>query len=123
VLVDISRVIVVMILPIGFFALGSALAEEAEEGSFAFPPKFDKLVAMGVVGRMVLPPLLLALLAWPLIDVPETYLVLAGISTGVNPLVVSHVYGLDQRVTAGTIAWSTVFAILGLVAFAIVRAA
>jgi hypothetical protein len=122
VLVDISRVIVVMILPIGFFAVGSALAEEAEEGSFAFPPRFDRLVLMGVAGRMFFAPLLLILLAWPLIDLPDTYILLAGISTGVNPLVVAHVYGLDNRVTAGTIAWSTVFAIVGLIALGIAQA-
>ena len=40
--------------------------------------------------------------------------------SGINGLVVAHAYGLDVRVVAGVIAWTTVAAVVGgLVATAV----
>ena len=42
---------------------------------------------------------------------------MAAMPTGINTLVVAHVYGLDLRIAAGAIAWSTAIVVAaGLVA-------
>jgi predicted permease len=112
VLVDISRIAIVAILPLGFFAVGVALAEESEEGALAVPPRFDSAVAVALASRLVLAPGLLFALALPLIDLPDPYLLLAAMPCGINSLIVAHAYGLDVRVTASAIAWSTAIVIV-----------
>jgi predicted permease len=53
--------------------------------------------------------------AW--IDVPNAYISQAAMASGLNNLVVAHNYGLDRRLTAAAIAWSTaIVALVGLVA-------
>jgi predicted permease len=119
-LVDASRIAIVAILPVGFFAVGAALAEEAEEGQIGFPPRFDAPVAAAVGVRLLLAPALLYGLSAPFIDVPDTYLLLAAMPCGLNTMIVTHAYGLDLRVAAGAIAWSTAIAIAAIVPVAIV---
>ncbi len=113
-LVEISRVVIICILPLGFFAVGVALAEGAETGAAAFPPRFDKPVATAVAIRLAGGPLLLLALSAAFIDLPGTYLLLAAMPCGLNTMVVGHAYGLDLRVDAGAIAWSTAIAVVGL---------
>ena len=110
-LVEISRVVIICILPLGFFAVGVALAET---GAAAFPPRFDKPVATAVAIRLAGGPLLLLALSAAFIDLPGTYLLLAAMPCGLNTMVVGHAYGLDLRVAAGAIAWSTAIAVVGL---------
>jgi predicted permease len=43
----------------------------------------------------------------PLIDLPHPYLLLSAMPCGINSIVVSHAYGLDMRIAAGAVAWST----------------
>jgi predicted permease len=111
-LVDISRVMVVAILPLGFFAVGAALAEEAEEGELRVPPPLTAPVATVVAARLVVAPGLLFLCAAPLIDLPGPYLLLAAMPCGINTMIVTHAYGLDLRVTAESVTWSTVIAVV-----------
>ena len=113
--VDVSRIAIVALLPLGFFAVGAALAEESEHGTFAGIPRFDGPVAVAVACRMVLTPLLLIALAAPLIDLPETYLLLIAMPSGINSMVVTHAYGLDLRISAAAVAWSTAIAVVALV--------
>jgi malate permease and related proteins len=112
VLVDASRIAIVAILPLGFFAVGTALAEEAEEGALAVPPRLDAPVAATVALRLAVAPALLYLIALPLIDLPGSYLLLAAMPCGLNTVVVTHAYGLDLRVTAAAVAWSTAIAVV-----------
>jgi malate permease and related proteins len=116
VLVDASRVVVVAILPIGFFAVGTMLAEEAEDGALAFPPPLSGGAATAVAMRLALVPALLFALSAPLIDLPGPYLLLAAMPCGINCLLVGHVYGLDMRITAQAITWSTLIAVAGALA-------
>lgn len=120
VLVDASRVLVVAILPIGFFAVGVALAEEADEGVLPVPPRLEAPVVAAVALRLVAAPLLLLALASPLIELPDQYLLLAAMPTGINTLIVTHAYGLDLRITAAAVAWSTALALAAIVALALV---
>jgi predicted permease len=120
VLVDASRIAIVAILPLGFFAVGAALAEEAEEGAMPVPPPLDAPVATVVALRLLVAPSLLYLLALPLIDLPETYLLLAAMPSGINSMIVTHAYGLDLRISAGAVAWSTAIAVAAIVPVSIV---
>jgi predicted permease len=115
-LVDASRVAIVAILPLGFFAVGAALAEEGAEGAIAVPPSFDPPVAAAVGLRLVAAPALLYLMALPLIDLPGPYLLLAAMPCGINTMIVTHAYGLDLRIAAGAVAWSTAIAVLAAAA-------
>ena len=112
VLVDASQILAVAILPIGFFAVGATLAEGAGQGELPLPPPFTKPVALAVSSRLVLAPGLLMLLAAPLIDLPAAYRLMSAMPTGINALVVSHAYGLDNRIVAETITWSTAIVVL-----------
>jgi malate permease and related proteins len=107
VLVDVSQALVVAILPIGFFAVGATLAENAEHGELPMPPPLTKPVAVALGARLALAPALLMLLAAPLIDLPATYRLLAAMPSGLNSMVVAHAYGLDMEITAEAVTWST----------------
>jgi hypothetical protein len=120
-LVDASRVLVFALLPLGFFAVGVTVAEQAERGSVAFPPAFTRPVAAALVLRLVVAPALLLAVAAPLIDLPAPYLLLAAMPAGINGLVVAHAYGLDLRLAGAAIAWSTAVVVaVALVAAAVI---
>jgi predicted permease len=106
-LVDASRVAVLALVPLGFFAVGVTLAAEAEEGVPVFPPPLTRPVALVLALRLAVAPALLYLLSLPLIALPDSYLLLAAMPCGINTLVVAHAYGLDMRIAAGAVAWST----------------
>ena len=112
VLVDFSQALVVAILPLGFFAVGATLAEGAEHGELPLPPPLTRPVLLALVARLAVVPVLLMLLAAPLIDLPTTYRLMSAMPTGLNSMVVSHAYGLDNRITAEAIAWSTAIVVL-----------
>jgi predicted permease len=112
VLVDASQILAVAILPLGFFAVGATLAEGAERGELPLPPPLTAPVAAATIGRLVLAPALLMLLAAPLIELPSAYRLMSAMPTGINALVVSHAYGLDNRIVAETITWSTAIVIV-----------
>jgi len=111
-LVDASQILAVAILPLGFFAVGATLAEGAEQGELPLPPPMTKPVALATGARIAFAPALLMLLAAPLIDLPSAYRLMSAMPTGINALVVSHAYGLDNRIVAETITWSTTIVVL-----------
>jgi predicted permease len=115
-LVDASQVLAVAILPLGFFAVGATLAEGAEQGELPLPPPITAPVAVATLGRLALAPALLMLLAAPLIELPSAYRLMSAMPTGINALVVSHAYGLDNRIVAETITWSTAIVVLAALA-------
>jgi hypothetical protein len=112
VLVDISRGLVIAMLPLGFFAAGVALSSEAEEGAFRFPPRLTAPVGAAVLLRLLIAPALLYLIALPLIDLPDSYLLLAAMPLGINTLVIAHAYGLDLGITSAALAWSTAIVVI-----------
>jgi predicted permease len=105
-LVDASRVAIALMLPLGFFAVGAALGEDERRG-VRLPPRFTAAVGSVVAIKLVLMPLLLLALAAPLIDLPSTFLLLAAMPSGLNSMIVAHAYGLDLRITAGALTWTT----------------
>ena len=121
-LVDASQVAVLAILPLGFFAVGALLAEEAEEGGGARAgPAVVPSVAAALALRLLVAPALLLALAAPLIDLPPAYLLLAAMPCGINALAVAHVYGLTLRIPAAAIAWGTALVMAAAVAAAALR--
>jgi predicted permease len=106
-LVDASQVLIVAILPIGFFAVGATLAEGAEHGELPLPPPLTRPVLLTLGARLLMVPALLMLLAAPLIDLPSAYRLMSAMPTGLNAMVVSHAYGLDNQIVAEAVAWST----------------
>jgi len=111
-LVDASQALIVAILPIGFFAVGATLAEGAEHGELPLPPPLTRPVLLTLVARLAIVPALLMLLAAPLIDLPVAYRLMSAMPTGLNAMVVSHAYGLDNRIVAEAVTWSTAIVIL-----------
>jgi predicted permease len=99
------------VLPIGFFILGVNLMAEREEGAFAFPPPFTAPVAVAIGLRMAVAPILLYAFSKATVDVPDAYLLQAGMACGINSLIVGHLYGLDLKLAASGIAWSTAIAV------------
>jgi predicted permease len=111
-LVDASRVAVIALLPIGFFAVGAVLAEEVEEKRVELGSPFDPPVSAAILLRLAIAPGLLLLLSLPFIDLPGPYLLLAAMPCGINTLLVAHVYGLDSRLAAQAVAWTTAIAVV-----------
>ncbi|MBS1888870.1 MAG: AEC family transporter [Actinobacteria bacterium] len=110
--VDATQVLAVAILPVGFFAVGATLAEGAEHGELPFPPPVNAPVALAVLSRIALAPAVLMLLAAPLIDLPSAYRLMSAMPTGLNAMIVSHAYGLDNRTVAEAITWSTAIVVV-----------
>jgi predicted permease len=118
--IEIAGYVVIALLPVGFFVLGVNLATESRADDARALPAFSRPVAVALVLRMGVAPALLLLASVALVRLPDAYLLQAAMPSGINGLVVAHAYGLDLRVTAGAIAWTTVAAVAGgLVAAAV----
>ena len=115
-LVDASQVLLVAILPIGFFAVGATLAENTEHGELPMPPPLTRPVAVALGARLALVPALLMLFAAPLVDLPAAYRLMSAMPSGLNSMVVAHAYGLDMEITAEAVTWSTAIVVLAALA-------
>jgi hypothetical protein len=117
--VDVSQLLIVAILPIGFFAVGATLAENAEHGALPMPPPLTRPVVAVLFTRLLVAPALLIALTVPFVELPVAYLLLAAMPTGLNSMVVAHAYGLDLEITAEAVVWSTTIVVVaaGFAAF------
>jgi predicted permease len=116
-LVDVAKACAAYaLLPLGFFILGVNLMGEREEGVLGFPPPFTAPIGVAIVLRMAVAPALLIGLSAVTVGVPDAYIVQSAMPAGINSLIVGHLYGLDLRLAAGTIAWSTAIAVVAAVA-------
>ena len=118
--VDASRVLVVLMAPIGFFALG-VFAAGAGRKRFRFPPAATPPV-LTVSGLKLCVPFAVVLACSRLVhDVPDAYLVQAAMPTGLNTLLLVSAYRLDREITAGAIVYTTAVVLTwGLIAAAII---
>jgi predicted permease len=110
-LVDASRILVLCVPVLGFFAVGVTLAEEAEEGALKFPPPLTPAIGTGIVIRLLVAPVVLLALAAPLIDLPSAFLLASTMPAGLHIVVLAHIYGLDVPFAAGAITWTTMVAV------------
>jgi malate permease and related proteins len=111
VLVDASRVLILSVPVLGFFAVGVTLAEEAEEGALKFPPPLTPQIGTAIALRLLVAPALLFALAAPFIDVPAAFLLMSTMPAGLHIVVLAHVYGLDVPFAAGAIVWTTMVSV------------
>jgi predicted permease len=107
VLVKASHVVVALLLPLGFFAVGVNLSAERREDRAPLVERPDGRVAVAVGLRVCAVPLVLAGVSALIIRLPTAYLLQAAMPTGINSLIVGHAYGLEQRLIATIIVWST----------------
>jgi malate permease and related proteins len=103
---DGSRVLVVLMAPIGFFALG-VFASGAYERDFRFPPPLTQPVALASAIKLTVPVAVLAACAALIHSVPDAYFVQAAMPTGLNSLLLVAAYSLDRRLLAGAIVYTT----------------
>ncbi len=118
-LVDISWVLVILILPVGFFAVGAVLAEEERIGAIRLPPKIHKPVAGVIFARLLLSPALLIVLSMPFSGIPRSFYLMAAMPTGLNSMIVGHAYGLDLRTTAEALVYTTAIVVAGAVGWSL----
>ena len=111
--VDASHVLVLLIAPLGFFALGVTLTGESQDGELDLPPAVTPPVAVAVFLRNAVAPLLFLALSTLVVDVPDAFFISAAMPCGLNALTAAHGYGLDARIVSAAIAWSTVLALIG----------
>ncbi|MEA2178284.1 MAG: malate permease [Solirubrobacteraceae bacterium] len=118
--VDVARVAAIALLPVGFFVLGVNLMGEREDGVLDFPPRMTPALATALGLRLLVAPGIMLGLSLTVLRVPDAYLLQAAMPTAINTLVAGHAYGLDLRLMAGAIAWSTAIVVAAaLVATAI----
>lgn len=116
-----SHIAIYSLLPLGFLIVGITLGDESKEGVLRFPPPLTPPIAAVIVLRMAFVPVVLALLALLVLDVPTPFLLLAAMPVGINTLVVAHATRLDLGLPSAAIAWSTGLALVGVLAIALVR--
>lgn len=114
--VDASRVLVFAILPLGFFTVGIVMLRESEDDKLGFPPKLTAPVATTVLLRLAVVSGFLVLVNKTVSEIPDAYVIEAAMSVGVNNLLLANNYGLDRKLAAGAIVWSTmIIAAAGLI--------
>jgi predicted permease len=122
VLVTPSHLAVYALLPLGFFVVGVTLGDEAKDGTLRIPPPLTPPIAAVALLRMAFAPLVLLVVGLLWLDVPAPFYLMAAMPVGVNTVLVGHATGLDLRLTASAIAWTTVIALAGVLVLTLVRA-
>ncbi|HWD66125.1 MAG TPA: AEC family transporter [Solirubrobacteraceae bacterium] len=113
VLVHAAHVVVDVMLVIGFFAVGVYLSSERRDDAAPLLERPDRPVTVALGLRFLINPVLLALVSAVGVAIPSVYLLQAAMPTGINSLIVGHAFGLDQRLIATIIVWSTIVVLAG----------
>jgi predicted permease len=113
VLVHAAHVVVDVMLVIGFFAVGVYLSSERRDDAAPLLERPDRRVGVALGLRFLVNPVLLALVSAVGVAIPSVYLLQAAMPTGINSLIVGHAFGLDQRLIATVIVWSTLVVLAG----------
>ena len=111
-LLRVSHLVVIALLPLGFFAVGVNLSAEQREEAAALLERPGRRVAVALALRLLAAPAVLLAVSVAAIKLPTAYVLQAAMPTGVNSLIVGHAYGLDQRLIATVIVWSTAAALV-----------
>ena len=111
-LVSASHVVVAALLPLGFFVVGVSLSAERREEHAPLIEPPDRRVAIAVGLRLLVTSGVLLTFSAALVRLPRAYLLQGAMPTGVNSLLVGHAYGLDQRLIATAILWSTTLVVV-----------
>jgi malate permease and related proteins len=119
-LVDASHVLVWGLLVIGFVSVGISLSSERREDAAALLERPDRRVGVALALRFGTTTSLLAIGALAGLAIPSAYLLQAAMPSGVNSLIIGHAFGLDQRLIATMIVWSTILVLIVGVAASVV---
>lgn len=112
---ELTHILVYAILPLGFFAVGIIVRHESEVDKVSFPPKLTLPVALSSALKLGLLPLLLVGANLWITKIPTAYILQAMMPTGLNNLLLANNYGLDRKLTASIIVWTTlVIAVVGI---------
>ena len=107
-LIELSRLSVILVLPVGFFAVGSTITVERHDEPRARSPRRPTVGAMlAVMGRMLLAPALLLAMGALVVPIPPAFRLLSTMPTALNVMLVSRAFGLSMRVTAEAILMGT----------------
>lgn len=108
----VSHVVVGALLVIGFFTVGIHLSagRAAYGGALLGLPK--PAVWLALVLRLIVSPLIVTGMSRAVVTVPHAYLLEAAMASGISVLLIAHVYGLDERLAATIIVWSTAVVII-----------
>ncbi|MCB0863466.1 MAG: hypothetical protein KDB66_09680 [Solirubrobacterales bacterium] len=118
--VEISRILVLLPLVVGFFAVGAILTEEVRDGVMKVPPRPHKPLGAVMFCRLIAAPSLLFLFTLPFSGIPSSYYLLAVMPTGLNSMIVGHAYGLDLRTCAEAIVYTTTIVLLGVAGYTLI---
>jgi len=114
-LLSLAHALVWVMIPLAFFVVGLTLGAEAEEGALRFPPALDRPVVTVLGLRLLAAPALMVALATLVHRVPDAYLLQAAMPCGANSVLVAHLCGLDLRITASAVAWSTMLVLVAAI--------
>ena len=106
-LLDVRRVVIDALLVIGFIVVGISLSAERREDEAPLLELPDRRIGAALVLRFATNVGVLSLASLAGLAIPTAYLLQAAMPSGVNALLVGHAFGLDQRLIARAIVWST----------------
>lgn len=112
-LVHAAHLVVDLLLVLGFFAVGVYLSSERRDDNAPLLERPDLPVGIALALRFLTTPVLLAVVSAAGMAVPGAYFLQAAMPTGINSLIVGHAFGLDQRLIATVIVWTTIVALIG----------
>lgn len=112
---EITHYLVYSILPLGFFAVGIIVRHESELDKVSFPPPLTRPVVVASALKIGFLPLFLVAMNLWVTKIPTAYILQAMMPTGLNNLLLANNYGLDRKLTASIIVWTTlVIAVAGI---------
>lgn len=112
VLVTASHVVVDVTLVLGFLAVGVFLSAEREADHVPMLERPDRRVWLAIVLRFCVNPGVLGLAALAGLRVPISFVLQAAMPSGVTGLIIGYAYGLEQRLIATIIVWTTLIAVV-----------
>ena len=95
------------VLPLGFFALGLTLAGELVTA------RLDAPLVAAIALRLAFAPAAYLALTAAVPGVPDAYHLQAAMPSAIASLIVAHATGLDLRLSAAAVAWTTALFLLG----------
>jgi len=107
-LVTASHVVVAALLIVGFVVVGIYLSSERREDRAPLLERPNLKVGTALVARFLVNPLLLGAVSLAGVAIPSAYLLEALMPSAISSLIVGHAFGLDQRLIATVIVWSTI---------------
>jgi malate permease and related proteins len=119
-LVSAAHAVVDALLVVGFVVVGVYLSSERREDGAPLLERPNLHVGTALAARFVVTPLLLGAVALAGVAIPGAFLLQAAMPSAIGGLIVGHAFGLDQRLIATVIVWSTILVlVVGVVVYVV----